>query len=149
MCTAPHAETHPPPPIPPFLLAQNLSSKRIAPTDNMRPKLHDEYTHHQVNKYYMNGWTHFSSLRVWFTRKASLSARTPSSEIWLYPRLQNVREQEMRGGSTNPFTLCKRYTQSSLIPRQLFVIYSIGQRLQVSAKAWEWRYSLSEYLLRT
>ena len=30
--------THPPPPIPPFFLAQNLSSKRIAPSDNMRPK---------------------------------------------------------------------------------------------------------------
>ena len=35
--------THPPP-IPSFLLAPNLSSKRIALTDNMRPKLHDEYT---------------------------------------------------------------------------------------------------------
>ena len=31
--------THPPPPIPPFLLVQNLSSKRIAPTDNMQPNL--------------------------------------------------------------------------------------------------------------
>ena len=38
MCTAPHTETRPPPPIPPGLLVQNLSSKRIAPTDNMRPK---------------------------------------------------------------------------------------------------------------
>ena len=47
MCTAPRAETRPPPPNPPFLLAQNLSSKRIAPTVNMRPKLHDEYTSHQ------------------------------------------------------------------------------------------------------
>ena len=72
MCTAPRAETRPPPPIPPlpippppipplpippppippppippFLLAQNLSSKRIAPTDNVRPKFHDEYTRHQ------------------------------------------------------------------------------------------------------
>ena len=27
-----------PPPLSPFLLAQNLSSKQIAPTDNMRPK---------------------------------------------------------------------------------------------------------------
>ena len=35
-----HAEqwTHPPPPIPPFLLTQNISSKQIAPTDNMQPK---------------------------------------------------------------------------------------------------------------
>ena len=41
MCTAPHAETCPPTPIPPFVLAQNLSSKRIAPTDNMRPKSDD------------------------------------------------------------------------------------------------------------
>ena len=32
------------PPIPPFLLVQNLSSKRITPTDNVRPNLHDEYT---------------------------------------------------------------------------------------------------------
>ena len=33
---------------PPFLLVQNLSSKWIVPTDNMWPKLHDEYTRHQV-----------------------------------------------------------------------------------------------------
>ena len=44
MYMAPCAETRPPPP---FLLVQNLSSKRIVPTDNMRPKLHDEYTRHQ------------------------------------------------------------------------------------------------------
>ena len=47
MCMACHNYARPPPPIPPFLLAQNLSSKQIAPTDNMRPKLHDEYTRHQ------------------------------------------------------------------------------------------------------
>ena len=29
----------PPPPVPPFLLVQNLSSKPITPTDNMQPKL--------------------------------------------------------------------------------------------------------------
>ena len=51
--------------------------------------------------------THFSSRRLWFTRKASLSACTPSSLIWFSLRLQNVREQEMRGGSTNLFTLWK------------------------------------------
>ena len=50
MCTAPHAETCPPPPILPFLLAQDLSSKWIVPTDNMRPNLHDKYTHHQLLK---------------------------------------------------------------------------------------------------
>ena len=47
MCMVPRAETRPPCPIPPILLAQNLSSKRIVPTDNMRPKLHDKYTRHQ------------------------------------------------------------------------------------------------------
>ena len=52
MCMAPRAETCPPPPIPPFLLAKNLSLKRIAPTDNMWPKLHDEYIHHQWLKGY-------------------------------------------------------------------------------------------------
>jgi len=41
MCTAPRAETRPPPPFPPFLQAQSLSSKRIAPTDNMWPKSDD------------------------------------------------------------------------------------------------------------
>ena len=48
-----------PPPVPPppthpsitlSLLAQNLSLKQIAPTDNMQPKLHDEHTPHQVNR---------------------------------------------------------------------------------------------------
>ena len=32
--------------IPPFLLMQNLSSKRIAPTDNMRPESDDTKRHH-------------------------------------------------------------------------------------------------------
>ena len=36
--------------IPPILLVENLSSKWIAPTDNMQPKLHDEYTCHQLLK---------------------------------------------------------------------------------------------------
>ena len=48
MCTALRAETRPPPPIPPFLLVQNLSSKQIAPTDNVRPKLHDKYSSSMV-----------------------------------------------------------------------------------------------------
>ena len=38
MYTACHDYARPPPPIPPFLLAQNLSSKGIVPTDNMWPK---------------------------------------------------------------------------------------------------------------
>ena len=37
-------------PLPPLLLTQNLSTKWIAPTDNMWPKLHDEYTCHQLLK---------------------------------------------------------------------------------------------------
>ena len=36
---------HPPPPIPPFLLVQNLSS--IAPTDNVQPKSDDAKRHHR------------------------------------------------------------------------------------------------------
>ena len=47
MCTVPRAETRQSPPIQPSLLAQNVFSKWIAPTDNMWAKLHDEYTHHQ------------------------------------------------------------------------------------------------------
>ena len=42
--------THPPPPVPTFLLAQNLSSKRIAPTDNMRPKTANAKKHHWLLK---------------------------------------------------------------------------------------------------
>ena len=34
------------PPSSPFLLAQNLSSKRIATTDNMRPNFDDDYSRH-------------------------------------------------------------------------------------------------------
>ena len=42
--------THPPPPVPLFLLAQSLSSKRIAPTDNMRPKSDDAKWRHRLVK---------------------------------------------------------------------------------------------------
>ena len=47
ICMAPRAETRTLPPVLPFLLAQNLSSKQIAPSDNCKlaAKLHDEYTY--------------------------------------------------------------------------------------------------------
>ena len=48
----PERFTHPPPPVPPFLLAQNLTSKRIVPTDNMWPKSDDAKRHHQLLKSY-------------------------------------------------------------------------------------------------
>jgi len=38
----PCVETHPPPPIPPFLLAQNLSSKQIAPTYTAKVRQHQK-----------------------------------------------------------------------------------------------------------
>ena len=38
----PEGDIHPPPLFPPFLLAQNLSSKWIAPNDNMWPNFNDE-----------------------------------------------------------------------------------------------------------
>ena len=37
---------HPPPLVPPFLLAQNLSSKRIVPTDKMRPNFDNDCSCH-------------------------------------------------------------------------------------------------------
>ena len=37
----------PTPPIPPFLLVQNLPSKQIVPSDKMWSKLHDDYSRHQ------------------------------------------------------------------------------------------------------
>ena len=43
----PPGDTHPPALIPLFLLTQNLSSKRIVPTDNMWPNFNDDYSHHQ------------------------------------------------------------------------------------------------------
>ena len=57
----------------------------------------------------MNYWTHSSSWRLWFTCNAPANSRAPMFEIWFPLRLQNVREQDMRGGSTNLFTLCKVY----------------------------------------
>ena len=41
MCTTCHDYACPLPPIPPFLLVQNLPSKWIVPTNNMRPKSED------------------------------------------------------------------------------------------------------------
>ena len=43
----PEGRTHPPPLVPPFLLAQNLSSKWITSTDNMRPKSDDAKKRHR------------------------------------------------------------------------------------------------------
>ena len=45
MCMACHDYVHPPP-VPPFFLGQNLSSKWIVPTDNMRPKSDDAKKRH-------------------------------------------------------------------------------------------------------
>ena len=42
--------THAPPPGSPVLLAQNLSSKWIAPADNMQPKTDDAKWHHRFLK---------------------------------------------------------------------------------------------------
>ena len=69
-------------------------------------------TTHTHTHSHTHGQTYFSFWRLLFTRKASLSAQAPSSEIWLSLRLQNVRKEEMRGGSTNLFTLCKVYLVS-------------------------------------
>jgi len=43
MLSAPFGCTHPPPPIPPFLLKQNLSREVIAGSDVTRGKLHAGY----------------------------------------------------------------------------------------------------------
>ena len=45
MLFAPFRCTHPPPPVPPFLLTQNLSPKDIAGSDIM--KLNDEHIHYR------------------------------------------------------------------------------------------------------
>ena len=46
MCMACLEYARPPPPIPPFLLGQKLSSKWITPTDNMWPKSDDTKRRH-------------------------------------------------------------------------------------------------------
>ena len=39
-------DTRLPLPVPPFLLVQNLSSKWIAPNDNIQPNFNDDYSCH-------------------------------------------------------------------------------------------------------
>ena len=46
MHSHPEGCTHPPLPVPPFLLAQNLSSKWIVPPDNMWPNFNDDCSRH-------------------------------------------------------------------------------------------------------
>ena len=48
MHSHPEQCTHPPPPVPPFLLAQILSLKQIVPTDNTRPKTDDAKRRHRL-----------------------------------------------------------------------------------------------------
>jgi len=43
MLPGPSVETHPPPPVPPFLLLQNLSPKDIAGSDITSGTLYDAY----------------------------------------------------------------------------------------------------------
>ena len=50
MCCQAEWCTHPLPPVTPFLLAQNLSSKWIVPTDNMWPKSDNAKRHHRLLK---------------------------------------------------------------------------------------------------
>ena len=78
----------------------------------------------------MKGWTHFSSWRLWFTCNAVPNLQAPSSAIRLYLRLQNVREQEMRGTSTELFTLCKVYLVS--VPHYWDTLSTLGVSLLVS-----------------
>jgi len=46
MLLAPFGCTHPPPPVLPFLLKQNLSPKDIARSNIMKLKSHDTYRHY-------------------------------------------------------------------------------------------------------
>ena len=87
MCTVSRAEIHPSPPIKPFLLAQNLSSKRVAPTDNMQPKFQDEYTRHQWLK---GEHLHVYSLEVCYTcyvdttTSDDVTASKPINSVFIY-----------------------------------------------------------------
>ena len=75
MCTALHAETRPPPYIVPFLLAQNLSSKRIAPTDYMRPKSDDVRRHHRLR--IKNKIAHKAALQQWSRNRGGAGCCPP------------------------------------------------------------------------
>ena len=70
-------------PYPTFLLAQNLSSKRFVLIDIFRPKLHDEYTRHQLLCKCMycgiNWW-------VYFQEKSTLSNNFIQNRGWAYFR---------------------------------------------------------------
>ena len=78
----------------------------------------------------MNNWTHSSSWRLWFTCNALANSQAPMFEIWFPLRLQNVREQDMRGGSTNLFTLCKVYLV--LVPHYWDTVETLCDFLSVS-----------------
>ena len=70
----PEVCTHPPPPVPHFLLAQNLSSKRFVPTDNMRPKSDDTKKRHRFNSLtYTFSESVYSRLQVYITQWANKS----------------------------------------------------------------------------
>ena len=64
MCTAPRAETRPSSPIPPFLLAQNQFSNRIASTEHAAKVRHAMWHHRWLRR--LNGGNHnLEEGRLW------------------------------------------------------------------------------------
>ena len=76
----PEGCTHPPPPVPPFLLVRNLSSKRIVPTDNMQPKTDNAKRHHRVKPL---GYLHLKVSTIEHKLPAAIKAMPATS--WKHP----------------------------------------------------------------
>ena len=107
-----------------LLLGRLLSFVALIITFKVRGWVTDTHTHTDTQTKYCNprcacaprvnkDMTYSSSWRLWFTCNAAANSRAPSSLIWLWLRLQNVREREMTGGSTS--SLCVRHTEEPLL----------------------------------
>ena len=78
--------THPPPPVPPFLLTQSLSSKQIAPTDNMQPNFNDNYSRQGLDQHkYIQRTTKWAFYWVCCSCTSSLSLdATAHVHVYIY-----------------------------------------------------------------
>ena len=136
--------THPCPPVPPFLLVQNLYSKWIAPTYNIRPNFDDDYSRYRRSfKALLKNNYDLQRRLVWSAKNYFRPLGAPCLERRLWIRVQlapfSMNSWSLYGYTDNGWTGV-RYTrlsqiQACLESREQWKAQQV-EKLVVSKVAW-------------